>query len=187
MKGIWRRSTIIKISCHEGKQQPELTTDCEVKSQRCNFFFLALYVHIWTYKEQNRKLLSLSPTQAYTPISAGNLCFVQRCYWLLVSSSPRDVIRPVERWSHGYKQNVTLISASGYVYIITKLFFVNYYIWGHSQLITKVTKYCSLPSISFIADKTKLSAGASLLASTMKAPSTPVVVKGRDGNACSYS
>lgn len=29
---------IIEICCHEGKQQSELTTDSEVKSQKCSIF-----------------------------------------------------------------------------------------------------------------------------------------------------
>lgn len=79
---------------------------------------------------------------------------------------------------------IWLRPALGHVYIITNLFFANYYIWSHSLPITRPYQFCSLPPISFTADNT---IGSSLLASTVKRPtpasSLPAAVKRWGGNA----
>lgn len=71
--------------------------------------FLYLYTRIWSHSAQNRKEFSLNPIQGCAPVSTRTLCFVQGCYWMLASSSPRMVRGRWWWWSHGRGINKTCL------------------------------------------------------------------------------
>lgn len=119
-----------QVSCHGGKQQPELITNYEEKSQRCILFyfifkFLSLYIHIWTNWGQKRKQFSLYPTQG-TWVGTDTCQHKQYvlCYCLVVSSSCRDVARAMVWWSHGYKHKMTLTSVLRDMFILLTIYFL---------------------------------------------------------------
>lgn len=119
-----------QVSCHGGKQQPELITNYEEKSQRCNLFyfifkFLSLYIHIWTNWGQKRKQFFLYPTQG-TRVGTDTCQHKQYvlCYCLVVSSSRRDVARAMVWWNHGYKHKMTLTSVLRDMFILSTIYFL---------------------------------------------------------------
>lgn len=142
--------------------------------------FLYLYAHIWSQSAQNRKEFSLNPIQGCADVSTRAMCFVQGCYWMLASSSPRDGTRAVvvvKPWTW-HKQNLPLTS------VLQDMFLIVIY-----ELIL-----CSSPKIpafavchpSILQQIGQVLEPASLQA-CWRHHLLQFVVKGRDGSALSYS
>lgn len=184
---------MITDCCHEGKQQPELTTDSEVKSQRWNFFLPCfVYPYLDIQKTEQKNIFPRASLMNIN-LSVQAVCALSRdvtSFWFLPPAGTSQ-----GQWSDEAMSvnKMWLLHLLQDMFILLQIFFVIIY-----DMFILETTFLLLYMSSFFACHQSYqsllgaiyqfySRYASLLASMLKAASTPAGVKGRVGNAWSYS